>query len=101
MTQQRKFARIDFETEVTIDLDGAKQTGTTVNVSQGGALIKINSSLLFGQKLVVEIQLPKIKDVCRIPSVVRWRNDESIGVQFETLRAIEVWGINQLLHQNK
>ncbi|MBN2342144.1 MAG: PilZ domain-containing protein [Deltaproteobacteria bacterium] len=101
MTQQRKHTRIDFVTDVTVDIDGAKVSGATVNISQGGALLTLNAPVEFGQKLILEILLPKIKETCRIPSVVRWCSDASIGVQFEVLRAIEVWAINQIIHKSK
>ncbi|MBN2528524.1 MAG: PilZ domain-containing protein [Deltaproteobacteria bacterium] len=101
MTQKRKYQRIDFETDVTIHLAGQQMSGTTLNLSQGGVLLQTSSPLEFGQKLAIEIRIPKIDHPCNIPCVVRWRRDTSVGVQFETLRAIEVWGINQLINTQK
>ena len=96
MTQQRKHTRIDFQSEVTLLLKTQQQTGLTINISQGGALIQTSPSPGFGEKLTMEIQLPKIHETCKIPCIVRWLRDNNVGVQFETLRAIEVWSINQL-----
>ena len=101
MTQKRKFARVDFQTEVIIETAGGRQPGVTVNLSQGGALLQTSAPLEFGQKLSIEIQLPKIKEACVIPGVVRWSRDTSVGIQFEALRAIEVWGINQIISAHK
>ncbi|MBN2716942.1 MAG: PilZ domain-containing protein [Deltaproteobacteria bacterium] len=101
MTQKRKYARVEFETEITIEFGGQRLAGTTINLSQGGALLQTNAPLEFGQKLSLFINLPKIKETCVIPSVVRWSKDASVGVQFEALRAIEVWGINQLISAHK
>ena len=100
MTQKRKHARVEFETDVTIEVAGRKQSGTTINLSQGGALISTDIPLEFGQKLSLLINLPKVKETCAIPSVVRWSKASSVGIQFEVLRAIEVWGINQLFRGN-
>ena len=101
MTQKRKHARVEFETNVTIEVSGQKQAGTTINLSQGGALLSTDMPLEFGQKLSLVIDLPKVKETCCIPSVVRWRNHSSVGIQFEVLRAIEVWGIGQLINGRK
>ena len=101
MTQKRKFARVDFQTEVIINIAGQRQPGMTLNLSQGGALLKTDAPLEFGQKLALEIQLPKIRETCVIPGVVRWSRDTNVGIQFEVLRAIEVWGINQIVNNNK
>ena len=97
MTQNRKYTRIEFSTDITIEVAGEKQPGTTINLSQGGALLHTTIPLEFGQKLSLVIDLPKIQETCVIPSVVRWRKDSNVGIQFEVLRAIEVWGINQLI----
>ena len=101
MTQQRRYHRITFEADVIIHISGESQPATTVNLSQGGALLHTTSPLEFGQRLHLEIQLPMVNETSNIPGVVRWRRDSSVGVQFETLRAIEVWGINQLINTRK
>jgi hypothetical protein len=39
-----------------------------------------------------------IPEDCRIPCVVRWvKPGEGVGLQFEQLRAIEVWALGRLL----
>jgi hypothetical protein len=101
MAQKRKFTRVEFQTQVTIEVSGRRQIGQTINLSQGGVLIHTTPVPEFGQKLTLEIQLPKIKAACVIPGVVRWNRDSSVGIQFEELRAIEVWGINQIVSCNK
>lgn len=101
MTQKRKYTRIDYETAVTLNIDGERKTGTTVNISQGGALLRATQSINYGQKIIMEIYLPKVKEICRISCVVRWCSQSDIGVQFEILRPLEVWAINQLNRKAK
>jgi Tfp pilus assembly protein PilZ len=96
-TQQRQYLRFDVKIDVQIEYDDTIQPGTTVNMSQGGALISTSPTVDFGKRIILEIILPGIKEKCRIPSIVRWSKEgEGIGIQFESLRAIEVWAINRL-----
>jgi hypothetical protein len=98
MTNDRKHARLDFETPVEIVLDGAEQPGRTINISRGGVLVATEPVPAFGTRLHLKIRLPGIPDECRIPCVVRWANPGAgAGLQFEHLRAIEVWALGKLL----
>jgi len=36
-----------------------------------------------------------------VKATVRWIDAEGMGVQFETLRAIEVWALNQYFKQDE
>ena len=43
--------------------------------------------------------LAALPDACLLPSVVRWSQPgQGFGAQFESLRAVEVRGLNRLLH---
>lgn len=100
MTNNRKHVRHPFETAVEIVLDGDRQPGRTVNISRGGIFILTDPVPAFGARLQLLIRLPGIGDECSIPCVVRWANaGEGVGLQFETLRAIEVWALGKLLKE--
>lgn len=71
--------------------------GSTVNVSLGGMLLRLSKPVPFGSSLVLRVQLPTMKDVSEMPSVVRWEKDGAVGVQFTSLRALDTWALNQLL----
>ncbi|MCK9522994.1 MAG: PilZ domain-containing protein [Proteobacteria bacterium] len=97
MSQNRQHARFDFVADVEVETETGTHPGTTVNISQGGALLQTAAPCGFGEKLTLHIDLPGVKDTCQIPCIVRWSKEgDSLGVQFETLRAIEVWAINRL-----
>ena len=98
MSQKRQHQRIEFEAEVELEIDGKTQPGQTINISQGGIYVETQPTPDFGTKLSLFIDLPGIRETCKIPSIVRWvKDDGGIGLQFEQLRAIEMWGINKLL----
>jgi hypothetical protein len=98
MDQKRQHVRVDFRTEVGILVDGAKQDGTTVNISQGGVLVQTSPLPRLEGKVVLQIRLPGTGATSEIACIVRWSKEpDVVGLQFENLRAIEVWALNKLL----
>lgn len=78
------------------------QPGSTINISRGGVFVRTEPLPTFGDRLVLLVELPGIPERCSIPCVVRWvKPGEGVGLQFETLRAIEVWALNRLLSRSQ
>ena len=48
-------------------------------------------------KLSVRIVLPKVKDAIEVGVTVRWTADTGFGVQFDGLRARDVWALGKFL----
>jgi c-di-GMP-binding flagellar brake protein YcgR len=65
------------------------------NISLGGCQIVFNQRLSMGQRVSIEFQLPKRTEIIRIGATVRWTEETSTGLQFEGLRARDVWVLNQ------
>jgi len=90
--------RVEFEVDVQLDGDGVQLTGRTADLSPGGAFVVIDQLLPIGERVDLSMRLPGVRGVCRIPSIVRWsRVDRGVGLQFESLRPIEVWAINRIV----
>jgi hypothetical protein len=90
--------RVQFETEVELDLGRTRLVGRTADIGQGGAFVVVNPVPPVGTSVDLLVRLPGVPDVCRIPSIVRWtRADGGVGLQFERLRPIEVWAINRIV----
>jgi hypothetical protein len=52
-----------------------------------------------GARVIIHVRFPDIPDGCILPCVVRWSQaGEGFGAQFESLRAVEAWALNRLLH---
>ncbi|MDD5308737.1 MAG: PilZ domain-containing protein [Deltaproteobacteria bacterium] len=99
MTDKRKYVRAVYETAITITNEGATDAGTSVNISRGGLCVKTDRSYPFGARIELGIDLPGVPETCRIPCIVRWVSPENaVGLQFENLRAIELWALNKLMH---
>ena len=98
MNQKRQYTRLDYEIYVELVIDGEIQHGHSVNISQGGVFVRTDPVPPFGTSLKLRIKLPGVPDTCEISCIVRWsKTGEGVGLQFEQLRAIEVWGLNKLV----
>lgn len=98
MTASRRLhERFDVELPVVVLHGGAEIPGSTVNVSLGGMLIKLERPVAYGSNVTVRVELPALKEPAELPAVVRWDRDGTIGVQFNGLRAKDTWALNQLM----
>jgi hypothetical protein len=98
MSNKRQHVRYDYTEEADLTFDGERRTGRSVNISRGGIFVTIDPVPPFGARLTLHLALPGVDGVCDIPCVVRWsKAGEGVGLQFETLRPIEIWALNKLL----
>lgn len=99
---RRVHERYAIELDVIVVLPGnsddpaTELRGRTQNMSLGGALITVEGAVPFGAQVKVRLLLPPLKEEAEIASTVRWLKDGAAGVQFGTLRAKEVWALNQM-----
>jgi type IV pilus assembly protein PilZ len=70
--------------------------GTTRNFSLGGMLIDVSAPIPFGAPVTVRVVLPPLKEESSVEATVRWVRDGVVGAQFGSLRAKDVWALNQL-----
>lgn len=94
--EMRIHHRHEVALEVTWSHDGAERTGTTANVSLGGMFIKTLESPPFHSTVRVRFRIPALRQDTNVDAHVRWVEAAGFGIQFIGLRAIEVWGLNQL-----
>lgn len=71
----------------------------TRNVSLGGMYLLTDTRPPYGAKVMLELYLPALKERANIEAVVRWVKEDGVGVQFGSLRAREVWALNQLFKE--
>lgn len=98
MTSQsrRVHERFEHELDVTILLDDREIAGRTINLSLGGLFMTVEEQLPFGVQAKIRLPLPALKEAAVVPVTIRWVTAEGCGVQFGSLRAVEVWALNQL-----
>lgn len=79
--------------------EGSRIECVTRNVSLGGMYLVSEQRLPYGAKVQLEVYLPALKEEARIDATVRWEKEDGVGVQFGSLRAREVWALNQLFKE--
>ena len=78
------------------DSEAGELAFDAVDISEGGAFLRSELLLEVGEELEVRFRLPALKEDTESTTTVRWNKPDGIGVQFGSLRALEVWGLNQL-----
>ncbi|HEY8430593.1 MAG TPA: PilZ domain-containing protein, partial [Sandaracinaceae bacterium] len=64
-----------------------------------GMHLVTDARIPYGTKVQLEFFLPALREEARIEATVRWQKDGGMGVQFGSLRAREVWALNQLFKE--
>ena len=94
---RRSSTRHDVDIEGTIAVGGAGapvEACQIKNLSLGGALIETRK-LPMGERVHVTFRLPTLEDPVATAAVVRWSSGTGIGVQFDGLRARDVWALGK------
>ncbi|MBZ0120560.1 MAG: PilZ domain-containing protein [Sandaracinaceae bacterium] len=96
MAGRRIHERYERRLKVIVSHPGGKLECVSRNISLGGILLATDSPLPYGTQVKLSMFLPALKEDAVIDGVVRWQRDEGMGVQFGSLRARDVWALNQL-----
>lgn len=78
---------------------GAPADCTIVNLSLGGALLAATKRHAMGERCHINFKIPTIEEAIDIGATVRWSDDKSVGIQFDGLRARDVWALNEYFKQ--
>jgi hypothetical protein len=94
---RRSATRHDVAIAVTVVVQGESNEpveATIENLSLGGACVRFNR-LSIGTRLTLRFRLPIREQPIEAGAVVRWCTDNGVGVQFDGLRAGEVWSLGK------
>jgi Tfp pilus assembly protein PilZ len=80
---------------VTLVIDGEAAQTEMRNLSLGGAYIALGRRLSIGKPVQLRFRIPTHDQPIEVQSQVRWSTADGVGVQFEGLRAREVWSLNK------
>lgn len=101
--EKRRNQRFRVETEIEVSRGDTRASGTTENLSLGGAQFRaeLAPALRIGEKVAISFELPDLDEPVRTEAEVRWVSGSdaaTVGVQFTMgLRAKETWALNKLL----
>ena len=66
-----------------------------MNLSLGGALVSAGQKFAMGQRVQISFMLPTLENPIEVGATVRWSDAKTTGLQFDGLRARDVWGLNK------
>ena len=78
-----------------LTIEGTAQELNISNLSLGGAFLDREERLSIGTRVSVEFSIPGRAEPIAVGGAVRWAAPTGAGVQFDGLRAGEVWALNQ------
>jgi len=78
-----------------LTVDGTAFEATLVNISLGGALVASTGKHPMGQHVHLSFKVPTLEYTIEIDSIVRWSDSNGVGLQFDGLRARDVWALNE------
>ena len=81
------------------DKSGKTLTATTRNLSLGGAFVDTEAKPPFNARVTLKFSIPNQREPIQVGGVVRWSDPGGFGVQFDGLRARDVWALGKYFEQ--
>jgi len=97
--RRRASSRAEVDLHAVLTADDVDYESTISNLSLGGALVSSDVVVTIGSRVQVRLRLPGMGELVDVIATVRWRTGDQIGLQFDGLRAREVWALNQYLKE--
>jgi hypothetical protein len=97
--QKRAAKRYDLHIDVEYDLGGGAQKAQTRNISLGGCYLDTADRPPMGSRCQLKFKVPTQKESIEVSSIVRWMDGDGFGVQFDGLRARDVWALSKWFEQ--
>ena len=80
-------------------VEGAERPCTLMNLSLGGALLTAGAKIAMGARVQIAFNVPTAEETIEVGATVRWSDDKATGIQFDGLRARDVWALNKFFEQ--
>ena len=80
-------------------VEGAQRPCTLMNLSLGGALLSAGARIPMGARVTISFNVPTMDEAIEVGATVRWSDDKATGIQFDGLRARDVWALNKFFEQ--
>ncbi len=96
---RRTQTRHDVKIQGTLAVDGTPRNVAVMNLSLGGALIAAGVKYAMGQRVTIQFAVPTMVEPIEVGATVRWSDDKATGIQFDGLRARDVWALNKFFEQ--
>jgi Tfp pilus assembly protein PilZ len=91
--------RHDISLPAKLIVDEISNDCTMLNLSIGGTQVATNTRYSMGQRVRIAFVVPSPYHPIEVGGTVRWSNTDGVGVQFDGLRARDVWALNEYFKQ--
>lgn len=101
---RRQQTRHPVEVPASLEVEGREFVGQFRNLSLGGAFLATDlegAEVRTGARGTVRFEIPTQAEPISVGASIRWGSDEGFGLQFDGLRAREVWSLNQFFETLK
>lgn len=95
MTGRRVHERFECDLPVTLLHEEEEFGAVATNISLGGVYLVTEARMPYGSLVSVRFRVPAMKKDATAAGTIRWVKPDGVGVQFGSLRALEVWALNQ------
>jgi PilZ domain len=95
VSDNRRATRHPVSIAAKLTIDGSSFEATLMNLSLGGAHVASNGKHPMGQRLSIAFKVPTPVHAIEVGAIVRWVDSLGIGLQFDGLRARDVWALNE------
>jgi len=99
VAENRRQTRHEVSIPAKLTVDVTTNDCTLLNLSLGGTLVSANAKYAMGQRVRIAFHVPSMEDPIEVGGTVRWSNADGVGVQFDGLRARDVWALNEYFKQ--
>jgi hypothetical protein len=95
----RRQQRYDRRIEIEVAMGETRTPTFTRNMSLGGVFVESNEHPPFGTRVTLKFKVPTQKEPIEASGVIRWHDGSGFGVQFDGLRARDVWALGKFFEQ--
>ena len=103
MSEQRRLStRHEVEVTATLEVGDDAHEGVFRNLSLGGAFFQTSlgqAQITSGTRGSVRFRIPTQDEPITVGVSIRWSSEQGVGLQFDGLRAREVWSLNKYFAQ--
>jgi Tfp pilus assembly protein PilZ len=96
---QRTTKRYDVVLDVEMTVGEQRHLHKTRNISLGGIFVETDLHLALGARVQLRFSIPNQKEPIEVGGIVRWSDPGGLGVQFDGLRARDVWSLGKYFEQ--
>jgi PilZ domain len=90
---------VSIAAKVTVAGEASPRDAKLVNLSLGGAQVETGSKHAMGQRMQIKFTIPTMAEPIEVGATVRWTAGSGAGLQFDGLRARDVWALNEYFKQ--